>query len=164
MSQPEQPKQYADYPALVSGDVIELLQRQATEFPEFLNSLQAKADYAYAPGKWTLKEMAGHIIDTERILVYRLTAISRAEQAPLPDFDEDLYVENAHFSDRSLLSFSEEFESLRKANLYLFRSLTADELNRIGTAAGKPVSVQKLLYTIAGHLIHHTQIIKERYL
>jgi len=163
MNQP-QPKVYADYTALVSGDVIELLQRQATEFPDFVNSLSAKADYAYAPGKWTIKEMTGHIIDTERILTYRLTAIARAEQAPLPGFDEDAYVANAHFADRSLLSFTEEFSLLRKANLYFFRSLTEDELNRSGTASQKSITASKLLYTIAGHVIHHTQIVKERYL
>jgi len=158
------PKQYADYAALVSGDLMEVLQRQAIEFPEFINSLQAKADYAYAPGKWTIKEMMGHIIDTERILVYRLVAISRGEQAFLPGFDEDSYVSAAHFSDRSLFSFCEEFSLLRKANMYLFSSLTEQELNRSGTASGKTITAQKVLYILAGHVIHHTQIIKERYL
>lgn len=163
--QPQQtPKQYADYAALVSGDVIELLQRQASEFAEFINSLNAKADYAYAPGKWTIKEMIGHIIDTERILVYRLLALSRGEQAPLPGFDEDSYVAKAHFQDRSLLSFTEEFGLLRKANLYLFRSLTAEELNRNGIVSGNNKVVHEILYVIAGHVIHHTKIIKERYL
>lgn len=163
MNQP-QPKQYADYAALVTGDIMEVLQRQATEFPEFLSSLSAKADYAYAPGKWTIRELAGHIIDTERILVYRLTAFARGEKNPLPGFDEDAYVANAHFKDRSLLSFSEEFSTLRKANLYLFRSLTEQDLNRSGVASGNPNTVRKLLYTIPGHLIHHIAILKERYL
>jgi hypothetical protein len=124
---PLQPKQYADYPSLVKGDVLELLERQATEFPEYLNSIEHKADYSYAEGKWTLKEMAGHIIDTERILIYRLTAIIRAEQSPLPGFDEDDYVLQAHFPDRSLLSFAEEFNLMRKSNLYLFRSINEDD-------------------------------------
>lgn len=162
MNQP--PKQYADYPALVSGDVIELLQRQATEFPEFLNAITHKADYAYAPGKWTVKEMAGHIIDTERILIYRLTAIARGEKQAIPGFDEDAYVINARFKDRSLLSFSEEFSLMRKSNLYLFRSLTPEELERTGIASGKEISAGRLRLTIAGHLIHHISIIKERYL
>lgn len=165
MNQPLPPnKQYADYAALVSGDVIELLQRQATEFSEFISSLQAKADYAYAPGKWTIKEMTGHIIDTERILVYRLTALTRGDQSPLPPFDEDSYVANAHFADRSLLSLTEEFTLLRKANLYFFRSLTAEELNRSGTVSGASKIARDVLYIIAGHVVHHTQIVKERYL
>lgn len=161
---PLQPKQYADYPSLVKGDVLELLERQATEFPEYLKSIEHKADYSYAEGKWTLKEMAGHIIDTERILVYRLTAIIRAEQSPLPGFDEDDYVLQAHFPDRSLLSFAEEFSLLRKSNLYLFRSINEDELNRTGIASGKEISARRLILTIAGHLLHHINIIQERYL
>jgi len=164
MNQPQQPKKYADYTALVNGDVIEVLQRQATEFAAFINGLTAKADYAYAPGKWTIKEMMGHIIDTERILVYRLLAVARGEEAPLPAFDEDRYVAIAHFPDRSLLSFTEEFTLLRKANLYLFQSLNETELNRSGVVSGNSKTTSILLYTIAGHVIHHTEIIKERYL
>ncbi|MCX2481937.1 DinB family protein [Pedobacter sp. MR2016-24] len=167
MNQP-QPNEYSDwskgYIDQVNGDLMEILQRQSTEFPEFINSIAAKADYAYAPGKWTIKEMTGHIIDTERILVYRLTAFARNEQAVLPGFEEDDYVANARFAERSLLSFTEEFSLLRKANLYLFRSLNETELNRAGTASGKPISVRALLFVIAGHMIHHTRIIKERYL
>jgi len=167
MNQP-QPNEYSDwskgYIDQVNGDLMEILQRQATEFPEFINSIAEKADYAYAPGKWTIKEMTGHIIDTERILVYRLTAFARNEQAALPGFEEDDYVANARFAERSLLSFTEEFSLLRKANLYLFRSLNEAELNRAGTASGKPISVRALLFVIAGHMIHHTRIIKERYL
>jgi len=167
MNQP-QPNEYSDwskgYIDQVNGDLMEILQRQATEFPEFINSIAEKADYAYAPGKWTIKEMTGHIIDTERILVYRLTAFARNEQTALPGFEEDDYVANARFAERSLLSFTEEFSLLRKANLYLFRSLNEAELNLAGTASGKPISVRALLFVIAGHMIHHTRIIKERYL
>jgi len=153
------------YISLVEGDnVLEVLKQQSTDFPDFLNNLIEKADYAYATGKWTIKEMVGHIIDTERILTYRLLCIARGEQNPLPGFEENAYVEQAHFADRSLLSLSEEFSLLRKANLYLYNSLNAQELQRTGTAAGRQLTVNALLFTIAGHLIHHTQIIKERYL
>lgn len=161
---PLQPKVYADYPSLVQGDVLEILHSQAADFPEFLKSIEHKADYAYAAGKWTLKEMAGHIIDTERILVYRLTAIIRGEQNALPGFDEDAYVLQAHFSDRSLLSFAEEFSLMRKAHLYLFKSLNEEELSRTGVASGKEITARRLVLTIAGHLIHHLNIIQERYL
>jgi hypothetical protein len=167
MNQP-QPHEYPEwalkYISLVDGDVIELLQRQAKEFPDFINSLIEKADYAYAPGKWTIKELIGHVIDTERILVFRLLCFARFENSPLPGFEEDDYVKAAHFQDRSLLSFSEELSLLRKSNLYLFRSLNEAELDRIGTANEKQISVRALLYVIAGHIIHHTRIIKERYL
>ena len=167
MNQP-QPNEYPqwakNYIDQVSGNVMEILEMQATEWPEFLHSLEHKADYAYAPGKWTIKELAGHVIDTERILVYRLTAFARNEKAALPGFDEDEYVANAHFADRSLSSFAEEFSLLRKANLYLFRSLLDEELDHIGTASERQLSVRALLYVIPGHLIHHTRVIKERYL
>lgn len=167
MNQP-QPNEYPQwaksYIDQVSGDVLEVLELQATEWPEFINSLEHKGDYAYAPSKWTIKELAGHVIDTERILVYRLTAFARNEQAALPGFDEDEYVTNAHFSDRSPSSFAEEFSMLRKANLFLFHSLQKEELDHIGTASERQISVRALLHVIAGHVIHHTRIIKERYL
>lgn len=152
------------YIKLVDGDVIEILERQVTEFTDFINSLVEKADYAYAPGKWTIKEIVGHIIDAERVFAYRMTCFARGEQQPLPGFEENDYVANAHFSDRSLLSLSHEFALLRKANLYLFKSLTEEELNRKGTASGKEITVRAILFVTAGHIMHHTSIIKECYL
>ena len=163
--------QTAEYPiwaekyiSLVEGDVMDLLKRQASEFPDFINSLVEKADFAYAPGKWTIKQLIGHIIDTERILVYRLTCFARGENHALPGFEEDDYVAHAHFEDRSLLSLSEEFALLRKANLYLFNSLNEKEMSRSGTASERQISVRALLFVIPGHIIHHTQVIKSRYL
>ena len=160
----EYPEWGNTYIRLVEGDVIEILTKQATEFAEFINSLVEKADYAYAPGKWTIKELIGHIVDTERILVFRLLSFARGEKAALPGFEEDDYVAAAHFQDRSLFSFAEEFTLLRKANLYLINSLNDDELNVIGNANGKQMSVRSLVYILAGHIIHHTNVIKERYL
>ncbi|WP_316810580.1 DinB family protein [Pedobacter heparinus] len=160
----EYPAWGEQYISLVEGDVLEVLQQQASDFPDFINSLVEKADYAYAPGKWTIKELIGHIIDTERILTYRLTCFARAENHALPGFEEDDYVAHAHFQDRSLLSFSDEFSLLRKSNMYLFNSLSETELNRSGTASERQISVRALLFVIAGHIIHHTQVIKNRYL
>ena len=160
-----------DYPAwaeayikLIDGNVIEILERQAFEFPDFMNSLVEKADYAYAPGKWTIKELFGHIIDTERILVYRLTCFARGELQALPGFEEDDYVANAHFTDRSLHSFSEEFALLRKSNLYLIKSLTETDLDKSGTASNRQITVRAIVFVLAGHIMHHTEVIKERYL
>lgn len=167
MNQPqiqEYPEWAKTYISKVEGNVIEILAAQATDFPSFIRSISHKADYAYAPGKWTIKEMMGHMIDTERILVYRLTCFARGEVASLPGFEEDDYVDIAHFSDRSLESFCEEFELLRKANLFLIQSLNEEELGRIGTANSKQVSVRAMVFVIAGHVIHHTGVIKERYL
>jgi hypothetical protein len=167
MNQP-QPNVYPawaqKYISLVEGDILNVLERQASEFPDFIKSLTDKADFAYEPGKWTIKQLIGHMIDTERILVYRLTCIARGEQANLPGFDEDNYVVNAHFHDRSLQSLSEEFALLRKGNMYLFNSLQEEELNRSGIANGLKISVGAICHVIAGHVIHHTRIIKDRYL
>ncbi len=152
------------YIKLVHGNVVDILERQVTEFADFIISLEDKSDYAYAPGKWTIKELIGHIIDTERILVYRLTCFARHELQSLPGFEEDDYVANAHFSDRALTSFSEEFSLLRRANLYLIKSLTEEELNRSGIASERKITVRAIVYIIAGHIMHHTAIIKDRYL
>ncbi|NQX55538.1 DinB family protein [Pedobacter panaciterrae] len=160
----EYPAWAETYIKLVGEDVIELLEKQAIEFPDFINSLIEKADYAYAPGKWTIKELIGHIIDTERVFVYRLMCFARGEQHALPGFEEDDYVANAHFSDRSLLSLSEEFAHLRKSNLYLIKSFTERELNRSGTASERQITVRAILFVMAGHIMHHVGIIKERYL
>jgi uncharacterized damage-inducible protein DinB len=160
----EYPEWGNTYISKVEGDVIEILTEQADDFPSFINSLSDKADYTYAPGKWTIKELIGHMIDTERILVYRLLSFARGEKASLPGFEEDDYVANAHFATDNLSKMADEFGLLRKSNLYLIRSLNEDELNRAGSANGKQMTVRALVYIIAGHVVHHTQVIKERYL
>lgn len=160
----EYPITFSNYIDLVEGDVIEVLDRQASAFSSFLNAIAEKGDYAYAPNKWTIKELAGHIIDTERIMVYRLVCFARNETAVLPGFDEDNYVTNGFFKNRSVFSLAEEFAALRKANMFLIKTLNEEELDRTGNANGKNTSVRALVYILAGHVIHHTNIINERYL
>mgnify|MGYP003574962113 CR=1 FL=1 len=158
------PQWYKGYIDLVEGDVLQILETQAEDFAAFVQQHPDKADYAYAPGKWTIKEMFGHIIDTERIMVFRLTSFARAEKSALPGFNENDYVTNAHFKDRSLASLCEEFISLRKSNMYLINSLNEEELNRYGIANGNPISVRALVFILAGHMMHHKNVIIERYL
>ncbi len=161
-----------DYPAWgetyiskVTDDVFDELENQIGSLPELYLQNADKADYAYAPGKWTLREMLGHIIDTERILVYRLNCFARNEQQELPGFEEDDYVTNARFHERSVEDMLEEFVLLRKANLYLFRSFNEEELERIGTmSGGRRANVRAMIFIIAGHINHHMGVIKERYL
>lgn len=166
MNRPQM-REYPDwantYISKVEENVMEVLENQATAFPNLINSLAEKGDYAYAPGKWIIKELIGHIIDTERILVYRMLSFARGEKASLPGFEEDDYVASAHFKDRSMFSFSEEFTLLRKANLFLIKSLTERELDIIGMASERQISVRAIVWVLAGHIIHHKQIIKERY-
>lgn len=135
------------------------------EAKHFLPALPAeKADYRYATDKWTVKEVLQHIIDTERIMAYRALAIGRNDKAQLPGFDENAYVEVLDISHRSLPEMVEEFLELRSSTLRLFRSFTDVELLRQGTMSGNKTSVRALGYIIAGHQLHHFQILKDRYL
>ena len=156
---------YKGYIDTVSDDVIAELERQTAAFPEFLRTLtEEKADFAYAEGKWTIKELAGHVIDTEKIMAYRVMRIARNDATPLAGFDENDYVANAHFADRNLDSLAEEFALLRRANMHLIKSFNDEEINRKGISNGNPISVRALIYIMAGHLNHHRRIIEERYL
>ncbi|MDB5014500.1 MAG: hypothetical protein JWQ25_2702 [Daejeonella sp.] len=164
-----QPNEFAPfftgYIKAAGNDVYGLLERQAIDFPALLRSIPAdKANYAYAEGKWKIKELIGHVIDTERIMTYRITCVARNDKTSLPGFEENDYVMNAHFADRTIESFAEEFSLLRHSNLFLLKSFTEEELNRLGNANGHPISARALLFIIAGHLNHHINILNERYL
>jgi hypothetical protein len=161
----EFPLFYKGYVDTVSDDVLTDLEQQMELFSVLLRSVPAeKASFAYAPGKWTIQELAGHVIDTERIMAYRALRIARNDATPLPGFDENDYVSNAHFADRSLESLADEFAALRKANIYLIRSLNAIEIDRSGISNNKPISVRALIFIMAGHVNHHVAILKQRYL
>ncbi|MDJ1506213.1 DinB family protein [Xanthocytophaga agilis] len=125
---------------------------------------EEESTYRYAEGKWSIKEMLGHMIDTERIFTYRVLCIARGEKQPLPGFDENLYAETAHFDSRTLVSLLAEYSAVRDANLFLFDNLDETALLQIGNANGKELSVRAILYMIAGHERHHINILKERYL
>ncbi len=156
---------YQKYINTVSDNVIAELEHQANSFPSFLKGISSdKASFAYAEGKWTIKELVGHVIDTERIMIYRALRVGRNDKTPLPGFEENDYVANAHFADRTLESLAEEFAILRKANMYLINSFTEEEVNRTGVSNGSAISVRALIFILAGHLNHHRKIIEERYL
>ena len=161
----EFPLFYKGYVDTVSDDVLAELEQQIKTFPDLLRNVpQEKASFAYAEGKWTIKELAGHVIDTERIMSYRTLRIARNDATPLPGFDENDYVSNAHFADRSLESLADEFAALRKSTMYLIRSLNEVEITRSGISNEKPISVRALIYIMAGHVNHHSAILKQRYL
>lgn len=145
------------------GDVVSLLEQlKNSSYELFTNLSDEKANYAYAEGKWTIKEALGHMIDTERTFAYRLLCFSR-NFIELPGFDQDIYVNNTHFNARSIQSLAAEFRATRESNIYLVASLSEGQLNRKGVASGNPVSVRALVYMLAGHELHHLEIIKERY-
>ena len=161
----EFPVFYKGYVDTVKDDVLAELDHQIESFTTLLKGIPLeKSGFSYAEGKWTILELLGHILDTERIMAYRALRIVRNDSTPLPGFDENNYVANAHFADRSLISMAEEFEHLRKANLFLIKSFNETELARVGLSNDKPISVKALVFIIAGHLNHHIRILKERYL
>ena len=152
-----------DYIKLVNDDVLTVLDEQITGYPALILALAGKENYAYMPGKWTVKEVVQHTLDTERILAYRLLAFARLEKQPLPGFEQSEYARAVNVDGSTLINLVEEFVCLRKANMFLFNSLSAEELERTGFAAGIERSVRKLLFTIAGHLEHHRNILIEKY-
>jgi uncharacterized damage-inducible protein DinB len=164
-----QPDEYAAFhytyiSKVLDGDVVELLkQLKESSYVLFSNLSEDKANYAYAEGKWTIKEILGHLIDQERIFGYRLLCFSR-EFIELPGYDQEVYVNSSTFNSRTIQNLASEFRVTRESNLYLFRPLTDEQLNRRGVASGNTISVRAILYIIAGHELHHLAIVKERYL
>lgn len=147
------------------GDLLTLYAEQLAEVQTGLRPLtEAKAAFAYAPGKWTIKEMIGHISDAERVFSYRALRIGRADPTPLPGFDENAWVPPARFNDRSLANLLDEWVAIRSASIALFASFPQDAVLRRGVASGYDTSVRGIAYVIYGHMAHHLGVLRERYL
>jgi hypothetical protein len=147
------------------GDIVAVLRNQIAETAALLRTAPAdRADGAYAPGKWTLKEVVGHMVDVERVMSYRALRFSRSDATDLPGFDENAFVANSNFSRRTLSDLVDELEAVRVATVHLATHIDADALMHRGTANNTPVTVRGLLYIIAGHELHHAALIRERYL
>lgn len=145
--------------------LFETLRAQSGELSALIGSLpEEKGMYAYDEGKWTIKEMLSHILDGERIFMYRALRIARGDQTPIEGFEQDVYIEHSHANERSFAELTEEFRLLRESALLLLSSLDADDWKRTGTANGVSISVRALGYIMAGHVIHHLKVLRERYL
>lgn len=157
---------YKNYIAKVNGDdILKILNEQTKECQNMLNSFpEHKGDFSYADGKWTVKQVIGHMMDTERIFTYRALCIARGEKQPLPGFEQDDYVKSGDFNSRALYELVYELRLMRESNLLLFRSFNDEMLKKRGTASGYEVTVNALLFMIAGHMQHHLDILKERYI
>lgn len=157
---------YSKYITLVpEGDVVATLARQLESTLALLGGItEERGDFRYAEGKWSVKELVGHVSDTERVFGYRLLCFARNDQTPLPGFEQDDFVGNAGFDSYRLSELAEEFSHVRRANLSLLRHLSADAWQRSGEANGVSVSVRALAHIIAGHEAHHMQILREKYL
>lgn len=157
---------YAGYVQQVpDGDIVEALIGGAEIASALLGDIPEEiANRAYAPGKWTLKEVVLHCADAERIFTYRALRIARGDQTPLPSFDENAYAALSGASVRSLDDILDELESVREASVTLFSGLPADAWTRRGTASEKTISVRALAWITAGHLLHHLGVVQDRYL
>jgi DinB superfamily len=157
---------YESYIKLVSEeDLSETMRSSLAEMLDFLDSISPeKADYRYAEGKWSVKELLQHMIDTERIFSYRALCIARGEHQSLPGFDEKVYAQNADVGGRSLKELKEELLTVRESVYMMFRGFTDEMISRVGTSNNKQVSVNAIGYMIVGHVRHHFNILKERYL
>lgn len=148
-----------------SDDLLKSLNSSTKRFWKLVRTIpKKKVDYAYATDKWTIRELLQHIIDTERVFVLRALWFARRDPSPLPSFDENLWAASTTVSERKWKNMVEEFLALRAANTLFFAGLTDEELTRTGTASNKVVSTAGLGFMCAGHLEHHLDIIKERYL
>jgi len=151
--------------ALDDVHLVEELEISLHDFIKFVQNIPMdKFDYRYAEGKWTIKDIIQHIIDTERIFGYRALLISRNDKTPLPGFDENEYVENTNANNRGLQELLTEFSAVRHSNLLLFKSFSEEQLTRMGITSNHPISVRAIGFMIIGHQKHHQNVFQERYL
>src|SRR6266849_4153908 len=157
---------YERYISLVPGsDVLAAFDDQRRQMLLLLSGrTEGDGDLRYAPDKWSLKEVLGHVNDTERIMSYRALRIARGDTTPIEGFEQDDYVRNGPFARRPLSDLIEDYIAVRRATVSLFRNLDGPAWTRRSTAAGNEVTVRALAYIIAGHELHHRRIIEEKYL
>ncbi len=152
------------YIELTEGqDLIALFQSEA--HLQFFKSIsEAQSTTRYAEGKWSIKQILGHIIDHERIMTYRTLRFSRTDQTELPGYDQDVMVDNGRFDDQSWADIVEDYQNVRKATLSFIKSLSAEQLQYTGKAWKYVLTVEDFLRATIGHEIHHINVLKERYL
>ena len=157
---------YERYISLVkTDDMVATLQKQAQETRDLLSKVSAeKAEFRYAPGKWSVKEVLGHVNDTERIMSYRVLRIARGDQTPIEGYEQDDYVAGGKFGRRNMDDLLQEFVTVRNATIQLIRHLDRESSERRGTANQKQISARAVVYVIAGHELHHRRILGEKYL
>ncbi len=163
------PDEYAPYyeryvSAAGAGDPFEVLALQSSEAGALASLSDPQAAFRYAPGKWSVREVLSHVSDAERVFTYRALRFARADETPLPGFDQERWEPYTNAHDRPIADIVAEFQAVRSASLHLFRSLTPEALRRGGVASENYVSVRGLLYITAGHAAHHLAILSDRYL
>lgn len=160
-----EPPYHASFRQVPEGSVLEIMGREIEDTTRLLEGVtEENAGYRYAPGKWSLKEVLGHLADTERIMTYRALSFARGETVELPGFEQDDYVVTGRFDRRRFSDLVAEFRAIRASTLALFEGLDDEMLLKRGRASGCEFSVRALAYLICGHEIHHKRILRERYL
>jgi hypothetical protein len=157
---------FGKYVSLVAGDdILAVLTQQLSVTLALLRSIpESQGGFRYAADKWSIKELVGHMIDSERIFAYRALRFARNDKTPVPGYEQDDYISNASFDACALGDLAAEFESVRRATIFLLRHLDGEAWTRRGVANESEVSVRALAYIIAGHELHHTGILRDRYL
>ncbi len=157
---------YAGYVSSIPEiDILAVMAEQIDEIAELYGSIdEAKGTFKYAEDKWTIKELLGHIIDAERVFGYRLHRFSHGDATPLSSFDQDIYVAYGRSNVRTFADLIEEFVAQRRSTVALVRSLREEDWNLTGIASDNPVTVRALAFIMAGHVRHHSNILKDRYL
>jgi DinB superfamily len=165
-----QPAEYAPYyeryvSLVAEGDLAATLERQLADTLGLLRGLnEEQGNHRYAPDKWSVKQVVGHMIDTERIFAYRALCIGRNDKTALPGFEQDDYVAGAQFDSLPLAHLVDEFAAVRQSNLRLFRGFSDEAWLRSGVASGNPLSTRAAVSIIAGHELYHVAVLKQRYL
>jgi uncharacterized damage-inducible protein DinB len=162
----EYPDYYHPYIKLVpNGEIVQILQENLLAVATLFKGLtEEETNLRYAPGKWSVKEVLGHIIDTERIMTYRLLRVSRGDQTPLAGFNETDYVEAAKTHNLSMEAILEDFKATRNAAITLIKNTPEEAWVNKGNANGMEITTRAIAYIIAGHEMHHRKIVEERYL
>ncbi|RED66216.1 DinB family protein [Cohnella lupini] len=157
---------YEQYIGLVpTGNIVEFLADVLKTTSELLSDIpEDRGNYRYAPDKWSLKEVLGHINDNERVMAYRLLRFARGDRTPLAGYDQDEFMKGVSFDSLSLTEIIEDYISVRRSTLTLLRGLSEEAWSRRGIANDNEMSVKALAYIIAGHELHHLNIVKERYI
>jgi DinB superfamily len=156
---------YETYISKIKGNnILNVLEAQRLQMAQlFAAHSERDGNFRYAPDKWTVKEVLGHVSDSERIFVYRALRIARGDQTPLPGFEQEDYVRGGNFAERTLVDLAEEFGLVRAATIALFKSLQKEAWQRRGVANKNEVTVRALAFIAAGHELHHRLILEERY-
>ncbi len=162
----EAPAYYERYIGIVKNqDAYAFMENQLAEIPAYIRSIpESKAEFRYAEGKWTTKELISHITDCERVFSYRALTFARGESITLPGFNQDIWTQNIDFTKYTLADLAEEFEVVRKGTLLVYKNLSGEALLRKGIANKNEVTVRAIAYITAGHAEHHLNILRERYI